>query len=215
MQDLLRAGDADEAELVLALCHEIGNLVGAVRLHAHLIDDQMGTRDLALVSVELDDLSARASALLAHPRPLLSNGPGTLAAVSPAAVLGGIQRLMDEHGGRGAKVSFDVAAGLPDLQVDLEVVHRLLESLLWIALESASSHGSVSLRAEAHPRGVAFVIEDDGEVDEDPALWGEQMLRGRPLLCAVAQNIVGKRGGRLEVSRNDGSTRVVVVLPGG
>jgi nitrogen-specific signal transduction histidine kinase len=215
MRDLLRAGKAAESGLVLALCHEIGNLIGAVRLHAHLIDDEMGTRDLARVSVELDDLSARASALLAHPRPLLSADSGSLSPVSPGAIVGSIQRVFDEHGGRGASISFEASEGLPEVQVDLEIVQRLLESLIWVALEAVTSKGSVWMRAEGRPEGVAFVIEDDGDADEDPALWADQMLRGRPLLCAIAQNIVGKRGGQLEVSRCDGITHVGVVLPAG
>ncbi len=34
-------------ELVFALCHEVGNLVGAIRLNAHLIDGDASAVELA------------------------------------------------------------------------------------------------------------------------------------------------------------------------
>jgi nitrogen-specific signal transduction histidine kinase len=204
---------SEGTELVLALCHEIGNLMGAIRLHAHLLDDDMGPRDLAMLSVDLDDLSARSSALLAHMRPLLLPGPRALDDVKPEALLSGLQELMEDHGGRGAVLAFSAEDSLPTLRTDQEVIHHLLLSLLYVTLETTSSTGSVSLRAEAREDGVAFVLEDDGDVDEDPTLWRDQMKRGRPLVCSVASEILRRRGGRLEVERSAGITRIALLLP--
>ena len=70
----------DEAaiDLVLSLCHEIGNVIGAIRLNAHLVDSEMGARELARTAVDLDDLSARSSALLMQIGPVLrADPPGT------------------------------------------------------------------------------------------------------------------------------------------
>jgi len=205
--------EAGSADLAFALCHEISNLVGAVRLHAHLLDDDMGPRELARASVELDDLSARASALLTHIRPLLSPRPGKRDVVVPGALVEGVRRQMDEQGVRGTHFTAHVETGLPALEIDQDVIHPLLMSLLFCALEAATPRGSVALRAEGRPEGVAFVVEDNGAVDEDPALWREQMQRGRPLLCAVASSICAKREGHLEAVREDGLTRVALVLP--
>jgi nitrogen-specific signal transduction histidine kinase len=204
---------SEGTELVLALCHEIGNLMGAIRLHAHLLDDDMRPRDLAMLSVDLDDLSARSSALLAHMRPLLLPGPRALDDVKPEALLSGLQELMEDHGGRGAVLAFSADDSLPTLRTDQEVIHHLLLSLLYVTLETTSSTGSVSLRAEAREDGVAFVLEDDGDVDEDPTLWRDQMKRGRPLVCSVASEILRRRGGRLEVERSAGITRIALLLP--
>ncbi len=211
-----QSGDTkDGTELVFALCHELGNLIGAIRLHAHLLDEEMGPKALAVTSVELDDLSARASALLGHVRPLLSSGPRDIDKVAPAAVVANVRQLLEEHGGRGVALSSETEPDIPAIEVDQEVLHQLLVSLLFAALEAASREGSVWLRAESRADGVAFTLEDDGEVDEDPAGWREQMMRGRPLLCAVASNILAKRRGHLEVTRRDGRTRVALVLPTG
>jgi nitrogen-specific signal transduction histidine kinase len=204
---------ADDQELVFALCHEIGNLVGAVRLHAHLLDDDMGARELALASVELDDLSARASALLSHVRPTLKGPPQRRSEVEPGALLGVVHKMMAEHGGRGTQLRVDVVAELPTVLVDQDAIHPLLTSLVFCAMEAASSRGTVTLGAEPRPGAVAFLVEDDGPVDEDPTQWRDQMRRGRPLICAVASAILRKRDGELEVERNDGCTRVALVLP--
>lgn len=213
MTGLQRSDVEKGTALVFALCHEIGNLVGAVRLHAHLLDDDMGPRALALASLDLDDLSARAFALLGHVRPLLSSGPREFESVEPASLLASVQGLIREHGRRGVTLSVEVERGLPSLDIDGEVLHHLLVSLLFADLECASPGGSVSLRVESRSDDLAFVLEDDGEVDEDPACWREQMMRGRPLLCAVASHILAKRRGRLEVARERELTRIALVLP--
>lgn len=206
-------GASHDGELVFALCHEIGNLVGAVRLHAHLLDEDMGAREIALASVELDDLSARASALLSHIRPVLSGPPERRGEVDPTALVGVVQKVMEEHGGRGTQLRVDVVPELPMIDMDQDAIHPLLTSLIFCAVEAATVRGSVTLRAEARPGAVAFVVEDDGPVDEDPTLWRDQMRRGRPLICAVASAILDKRGGELDVTRSQGRTSVALVLP--
>ncbi len=202
------------ARLVFALCHEIGNLVGAVRLHAHLLDDEMGPRELALASVELDDLSARATALLSQVRPLLSDpAPGESA--DPASLVGVVGQLLEEFGGRGKVFSACAEPGLPPVAIAREVLQPLLTSLLYAALEAVDAGGRVSLAARATQEEVAFCLEDDAVPDEDPRLWAQQMQRGRPLLCAVADFLLQKRGGRLEVSTHEAprSTCLRLIVP--
>jgi hypothetical protein len=99
------------------------------------------------------------------------------------------------------------------IDMDQDAIHPLLTSLIFCAVEAATVRGSVTLRAEARPGAVAFVVEDDGPVDEDPTLWRDQMRRGRPLICAVASAILDKRGGELDVTRSQGRTSVALVLP--
>lgn len=208
-----KIGDLGSRELVFALCHEVGNFIGAIRLHAHLIDGEMGTRDLAQASLELDHLSARCSAMLAHVRPLLLSAPEGVDEVAPDELMRSLESLMREHGVRGTALSFAVEQGLPSLQVDREVLHHMLQSLLFASIEVASAKGSVAVRSVRRCDEVAFEIEDDGEVDEDPADWHDQMQRGRPLIFAIAQDVLQKRGGRLEVERKNGFTRVAILLP--
>ena len=202
------------AELVFALCHEIGNLVGAVRLHAHLLDDEMGPRELAMASVELDDLSARATALLTQVRPLLSE-PAPDESVDAASLVGVVAQLLEEFGGRGKTFVAHAEPDLPAAAIGKEVIQPLLTSLLYASLEAVEVGGKVALLAEVCEGEIAFSIEDDAVPDEDPTLWAGQMRRGRPLLCAVADALLRKRGGHLRVSFTEAPrlTRISLILP--
>ncbi len=211
-----KTGEEDEATpLVLALCHEIGNLVGAVRLQAHLLDSEFSPKELASTSIEVEDLCARASALLSHMRPLLTDASrGGDQGVLPEAVLNALQYTLEDFGGRGVALSFDCQKGLPELSLDPDTVQQLLLTLAFGALEAARPRGCVVIRALPgdDAGGVSLVVEDDGE-DEDLCDWSRQMLRGRVLACAVANRILVRRGGRLAVDRSQGITRVALVLP--
>jgi signal transduction histidine kinase len=200
-------------ELVFALCHEIGNLIGAVRLHAHLLDDEMTTRELATVSIELDGASARVSAMLSLIRPLLRGLGRGAQQVDPSIVVAGVEDVLQGYGGRGVSMHFSSHPGLPKALIDGEVIGRLLESLGFLALEAAGRGGSISLRAEPSGDEVAFVLEDDGTDLEDPTGWRTQMWRGRPLILAVADRLLGRSDGRIEVERDEDLTRVRLVLP--
>ncbi len=151
--------------------------------------------------------------MLAHVRPLLLSAPEGVDEVAPDELMRSLESLMREHGVRGTALSFAVEQGLPSLQVDREVLHHMLQSLLFASIEVASAKGSVAVRSVRRCDEVAFEIEDDGEVDEDPADWHDQMQRGRPLIFAIAQDVLQKRGGRLEVERKNGFTRVAILLP--
>jgi hypothetical protein len=203
----------DDAELVFALCHELGNLMGAVRLHAHVIDEDMGRRELARTSVDLDDLSARASALLGLVRPLLSTGTRSPETVSVASVIQGVEGLLAGYGGRGAGLVFELQPDLPGLRADVMVLQRLLQSFVYMGLEAASGHGEIGLRAELRGDRVVFLVEDDAPVDEDPSDYRNQVRRGRPLLCAIAERIMSKQNGAFEVNHADRRTMIDFSLP--
>ena len=85
--------------LVFALCHEISNLVAAIRLQAHLLDEELDARGLAVSSLEIDDLSARCAALLALVRPVLNEVAATaVPAPIPANVIAhGFERALEAN----------------------------------------------------------------------------------------------------------------------
>lgn len=213
-----KTGDEDEAtRLALAMCHEIGNLVGAVRLQAHLLDSEDSPKELATASVEIDDLCARSSALLSLMRPLVSRvSRRTEEGVVPAAILNALQYILEDCGGRGVVVSVECREGLPGVAIGPDTMKQMLLTLAFGAMEVARPKGRVGIRAlpGKGPDEVCFVVKDDGP-DDEPMDWSQQMLRGRPLACAVASRMVAWWDGRLEVSRSDGVTRVALVVPAG
>ena len=202
-----------DAELVSSLCHELGNMMGALRLHAHLLDDEMGPKDLAQTSVDLDDLSARSAALLSLVRPLLSADPRSSEVMPVVNLVSNMEGVLAGHGTRGTTLDFEVGRDVPSIRVDVGMFQRLIQSFLYLALESASRTGKVLMRAESRGDEVALLIEDDGPQGEDPAGFREQMRRGRPLLCSVAESILKKHGGRFAAERDGDRTRITLFLP--
>ena len=188
-------------------------MMGALRLHAHLLDDDMVPKDLARTAVDLDDLSARSAALLSLIRPLLSADAQAAEVVSVTLLVQNLEGIMAGYGARGTQLSFAVERDLPPIRVDVGMLQRLIQSFFYFALDSASRTGSVGMLAEARGTDVALVIEDNGPPGEDAEKFREQMRRGRPLLCCVAENILKKRGGRFEAERIGDRTRMTLILP--
>ncbi len=128
--------DRDRADdLVCALCHEIGNLVAAIRLNADLVDAEASPVELAAASVEIDDSSARIRSWLALVRPLLGRENGEEPGVSPAVLLAGIGEALEEHGGRGVEVGVEAEEGLSRVRGRPETLHHLIATLAYHAVE--------------------------------------------------------------------------------
>jgi len=200
-------------ELVFAMCHEIGNVVAAIRLQAHLIDEELDAKALALASVELDDLAARSSALLALVRPVLEETKSISLPMKGDAIVIALSRTLAEQGGRGAKLRWDSESGLPEVLADPEVIHFLLVAQVFCALEAVAPGGSVRLCATEEGAELLLAVEDDGDLDEEQIDWRGQSLRGRSLACAVADHVLARQGGRFSLERRDGLTRAEFRLP--
>ena len=199
-------------ELSLALCHEVGNLVGAIRLHTHMIDEDMTPRDLAHVTLEVDGLCARSATLLSHLSPLLSE-PRSSSPIDPDELIASVRDVVVEQGGRNVQVSETSSGSKRVMDGDREVLHRLLQSLLFATLDLTRSGDSVTLGVESASDTIALTVVDEAPVREDPCDWPLQVKRGRPLLLAVAHEVLASLDGRLEVSREESRTRVAFILP--
>ena len=82
--------------LVLALGHEIGNLLAATRLHARLIDADATATELSDISATIGELSSRMGSLLAQIRPLVSPVPEAAPQVDLVRVLDGVRCGVEE-----------------------------------------------------------------------------------------------------------------------
>jgi len=205
--------DSEENRLVFAVCHEIGNWVTAIRLQAHLLDEDLGPKDLALASIEVDELCARTSAVLSQLRPLLAAGAPKQLSSTPAAVLSALEHGLTDLGGRGASLVIERADDLGELTLDPEALHAILVTTVLGAIDAVRPEGKVVVRAEPGDAELQIVVLDDSGSDEDLPGWRDQALRGRILACALADRILSRSGGRLEVSRCEGQNRVAFCLP--
>jgi hypothetical protein len=208
-------GGADSCahDLVFAIAHEIGNHLGAVRLQAHLLDEDLDVRALAQASVEIDGLAGRAGPMLALLRPLLRPGSPSAALAGRSASWGvffaAIKQHLEDEGTRGVSVEI---AGLGDsgpLAPNVDWLHSLLVVLLDATLAMLPRDGTIRIGVDSRDEESVFFIEDNGrEEDLSPAA----ALRGRPLAVALARELLQALGGRVETSRTGPQTRVELVF---
>jgi len=197
-------------DLVFALCHELGNLLAGTRLEASQLDRGLGAEELEAAAERISEVSARAGSLLALIRPLLAPDAALALPTDPLDVLDGLRRGLDESCDARVAIVLKSAAELPDVDLAPEVLHHLLLTAIFFGLEAGGPEGRVRIFAEAAGGRVAFLVEDEGPPDDFPE---PPELRGRPLTHQIARTLLAALGGRLEVSRPEGRTRVAFAFP--
>lgn len=207
--------DPADHELLFALCHEMGNLVGAIRLQTHLLDQEMSPRDLATARSEIDVLGARVSALLTLVRPVeLGGAPGIDAdGLDPDDALAVVEHGLETLVLPGVDVAFAPSGARRRLRVDRGALQALVTSFVHLAIEQVRPRGRVRVGVEHEDGRGAVVIEDDGQPDPSLAAWPDEPKRGRTLLCAVARRVVDAVDGDLSVDSSSSGSRIAIWLP--
>jgi len=200
-------------DLVRALCHDVGNLLAAVRLSAHLLANDIAETDRLAVSRDVEDLAAMAGALLAHVRPLLAGAALARVRVAPAEVLTALTRALQDRRTGGATLSIARGRNLPDVRVDPDALYHLLLTLVHGSLEAAAPSGRVRVSAKHRGRRVILSVSDDGrQVDIDELRRGSTP-RGRELAIRVADAVLRLMGGRAAAELQRRGTRIDLFLP--
>ncbi len=200
-------------DLVRALCHDVGNLLAAVRLSAHLLANDIAETERLSVSRDVEDLAARAGALLAQVRPLLAGATLARVRVSPAEVLMALTRALKDRRTGGATLSIARGRKLPDVRVDPDALYHLLLTLVHGSLDAAAPNGRVRVSAKHQGRRVILSVSDDGrQVDLDELRRGSTP-RGRELAIRVADAVLRRMGGRAAAELQRRGTRIDLFLP--
>ena len=200
---------SEPMDLVLALGHEIGNLLAATRLHAHLINADTTATELSDISATIGELSSRMGSLLAQIRPLVSPVPEGAPNIDPIEVLDGVHRGIEESCDERVAIDLESAAGLPMAVIDPEPLHHILLALIYQALEESEPVGKVAVSAFARAESIVFTVDDESKF-EDVAGGA---LKGRALLHAVADAIVRPRGGQMAIRSLGAGNRVELTVP--
>ncbi len=200
---------SEPMDLVLALAHEIGNLLAATRLHAHLIDADRTATELSESSATIGELSSRMGSLLAQIRPLVSPVPEGVPNIDLIEVLDGVHRGIEESCDERVTIDLKSADGLPMAVIDPEPLHHILLTLIYRALEESEPAGKVVVSAFAHAESIVFSVDDESKF-EDVAGGA---LRGRTLLHAVADAILRPRGGQIATRSLGAGNRVELSVP--
>jgi len=202
--------DSPVHDLVFAIAHEIGNHLGAVRIQAHLLDEDLDPRSLAQASVEIDGLAGRAGPMLALLRPLLSSQTRTASGAAWSGLLVAIKQHLENEGTRGVSVGIEAPSDSDPLPTpEADWLHPLLIVLIDVTLAVTPSGGTIRLGVVAREGESVFFMEDDGS-EED--LSAAASLRGRPLAVALARELLRRLGGRVESRRAESRTRVELIF---
>jgi len=194
--------------LQVAVAHEVGNLLAAMRLSAYLLP-AADARERARGARQIEQLAAQAGELLAQVRPLLSDSRSG-AAVAPAGVLEGVRRALADAPGSERLDVRPAPRGLPDVRVDPDALLHALLTLVRGALEAVVDGGRVLLRAGRSGRRISFEITDTGRPFE-PAP-PRTLPRGRALAVRLAGAALRGEGGAAEARPGRRGTRVRVLV---
>jgi signal transduction histidine kinase len=206
-------GQLPYQDLVRALCHDVGNLLAAVRLSAHLLSNDIAETDRVSISRDIEELAALSGALLAHVRPLLAGATLSRVRVSPAEVLTALTRALIGRRPGGAALSVARGRNLPDVRVDPDAFYHLLLTLVHGSLEAAASGGRVRITAKHQGRRVIFSVLDDGPPVDLEEIRRGSTPRGRELAIRVADAVLRLMGGRAAAELRRRGTRIDLFLP--
>jgi len=188
--------------LVFAVCHEVGNLLAAIRLHGDLRDPDSGRK--------VAELSARSGSLLSLVRPLLDESAFEPITIEPGRLLEGLRGGLDDPQDPRLELDAGEAAKAPPVLVDGEVMHHLLLCELLAAFERLQL--GERLRVGLRPEGDRLVFELSGGAPElEPV--ADDRLAGRSLCHALARDLLARGGGTVHAGPCEGRQRVEFELP--
>ena len=197
-------------QLAFAIAHEVGNHLGGIRLQAHLLDDELDAREMAEASVLIDGLAGRSGPLLALLRPLLSDDWRRTGGTTWSDVLARVVQQIEDEGTRGVRFRVGGALDAEAPAPDFDWVHSLLIALVESTIEHVADRGSqaeVRLELVEEEGGVRLDVFDSGAPED---LSVDAALRGRPLAVALARELIGRSGGRVDADSTDDGTRVAL-----
>jgi signal transduction histidine kinase len=191
------------------MAHEVGNLLAAIRLSAHLLP-HAEPRERARGAREIEQLAAQAGEILAQLRPLVAGAPGRGAALAPSEVLEGVRRAFSDAPGAERFSVRPAPRGLPDVRVDPDALLHALLTLVRGAVEASAERGPVTLRARRDGPGVTFEVRDSGPpLSASPRGFPP---RGRALAVRLADAALRPDGGRATVTSSRSGVRVRVFV---
>jgi hypothetical protein len=125
-------------------------------------------------------------------------------------LLGRVQQQIEDQGTRGARFLLSGDLETEIAAPDYEWLYPLLISLIEATINHVGHAGSIVLDVTPEEGSVRISFDDDGDEEE---LSATAALRGRPLAVSIGRELLSRIGGRIEVSRSEGRTRVGLVFP--
>jgi signal transduction histidine kinase len=211
--------------LTSGVAHEVKNPLNAMRIHLELVKTrlaagtQTGVKDnLDVIAHEIQRLDRVVQGFLKFMRPQeLNVGP-----VAVGSFLDEVARLMEPEAARaGTKIVLDIAADLPAVSGDAELLQQACTNLVTNAIQAMPGGGKVTLAARRGPQGTIEVrVSDDGvgippeDLDRVFRLYYTTKPGGSGIGLSMVYRIVQLHDGRIDIESEMGcGTAMVLTLP--
>jgi signal transduction histidine kinase len=193
---------------LLAVCHEVGNHLAAARLSAHLIGRSRNGREIVDGARTIEGLTTQAAALLATVRPLLRDDGARPGPSSPGRLLEALDLELEALGVDRGAVQVRIPRRIAEMRAITDLVQPALVNLALSAQGAAGPKGSVRVSARRDGQRVRIRVADDGPPIDLEQVRSRSVQRGRALAVSIAEALVRRAGGKVEVSAGRGGTRV-------
>lgn len=214
-------------EILRGLAHEIKNPLGGLRGAAQLLDDELRDREqreyTRIIIHEADRLRNLVDRIMGSYRPI-ERQPLNL-----HEVLEHVRKLTQAEVREGLTFVRDYDPSLPAIQGDREQLIQAVLNIVRNAVEAMDGQGRIELRTRVvdaryigkqwHQRVLSVDIQDNGpgidEALQDNIFY--PMITTRPegngLGLSIAQDVIHRHGGTIELESRPGSTRFSLMLP--
>lgn len=214
-------------EILRGLAHEIKNPLGGLRGAAQLLDDELQEREqreyTRIIIHEADRLRNLVDRIMGSYLPL------DIQSLNIHEVLEHVRKLVQAEIREGLSVAQDYDPSLPAVQGDREQLIQVVLNIVRNAVEAMEGRGTIRLRTRVigaryigkqwHQRALTVDIEDDGPGIEE-SLQEKifyPMITTRPegngLGLSIAQDVIQRHGGTIELESRPGLTRFSLLLP--
>src|SRR5437867_762528 len=211
--------------LTSGVAHEVKNPPNAMRIHLELVKTRLAlggqadVRDnLDVIAQEIQRLDRVVQGFLKFMRPQeLNVGP-----VAVGAFLAEVVRLMEPEAARaGTKIVLDVAAEVPPVSGDAELLQQACTNLVTNAIQAMPGGGTVTLVARPGAEGTIEVrVADEGvgippeDLDRIFRLYYTTKPGGSGIGLSMVYRIVQLHDGRIDIESEMGrGTTMVLTLP--
>jgi signal transduction histidine kinase len=171
MADRLSRMVLSEKELLANVSHELRTPLARMRVALELLEEkhpESAQGYLADMGGSLDELEQLVTDLLTAARlDLAAAMPGKVATpvtLQPIAGAELVQQAAErfQKAGPGRKLTVELDPALPDVEVDLPLMRRLLDNLLENARKYSDPDAAITLRGRAQPGGLVIEVVDRG-----------------------------------------------------
>jgi len=194
------------------VAHEVRNPLGVIRASASMVQEQFSPDDdhyraCLFICEEIDRLNALITALLSFSRPTeLRRDTVSIDALVERALM-----LADgELAKREIAIDREMAADVPALSADPDLVQQVIYDLLSNASEAVATGGRIAVRARREPNAVRIEVADSGEgvlpelIDQLFEPFFTTKATGTGLGLPMAERIAHAHGGSLTFIPGEG-----------